>query len=317
MRRMGLWCLGIGLSVIVACSQGRVDEASREPVGDWDELLVLLEEADAAEDDEEFLALAEQGLSIEPYSPRARALLAYALVLNGDLDRALREIETALDEAEEIDPKLIAGHAFVLASRGEYEAASREIGRLAELEPAPTVPRHEIDKADLAHGEAQVASMLDDQPTLTDALDEVPGLRDWAVRMFAGEMLGQRIYWKYSVPSGRNSLHLPPSATHEPAIGLNDRRFENGKEVGDATFEQMWSSLAFEAFRILGPSWVDMARYEANASGDDAELPFGPADPDHDAKRQRRIFYADQFLVWAGRGGFDSDPDLWDVMIWP
>lgn len=314
---MQRFCVPVVLFPLLAVAACSGERAERVTVESPEELFARLAEADAAGDDEAFLDLAEQGLLLDPEAPRAHALLAYALHEVGDLDRALREIDIALEKAEEVDPKLIGCHAMILASRGDYPAATREINRLSKLEPAFPVPRHEIDDEDLAYGEAQVAEMLDDQPTMTESLDEVPGLRDWAVRMFAGELLGQRVQWTYALPQGRNSLHLPPGGDHAPMIGLNDRRFERGVEVGDATFEQMWSSLVLEAYRIVGPSWTQKAEAMRDETVDDERLRNEVEASIHMARLQRRVFYGEEFLTWADRGGFETDPQLWDVIFSP
>ena len=97
----------------------------------------------------------------------------------------------------------------------DLEAATRlnPTDQAAKFEPWP---KKHLGEADLAHGRRQLQEMLTDCPAMARYAEGADALYQWADRKFAGENLGERVYWDDVPPSPFTTAesYCPPT---EPA----------------------------------------------------------------------------------------------------
>ena len=172
-----------------------------------------------------------------------------------------------------------------------------------------------LAKDDLEHGREQVLQMLADRRVMLEFTTEDGFLVRWAIRMFAGEFEGRRIYWNNTPPPGEVvAQHSVASADSPAAIQLAGRRAADGTPLG---FEELWASCVFELFNIQnaeGFRAVDDAAAEDRITREDYILENFRLEII--ASEKTRFFYCRDFLVWAEDVEFVSEPHQWYVTVW-
>ena len=165
-----------------------------------------------------------------------------ALLKNGDLQNAIHGSRRG--------SALKANWPFYYEFRAIGAASARlRCGAIADLKAAVRLnpgdpaarfeawPKARLTKADLEHGCQQVHEMLLDRPPMAQ-FGARPSEYQWAARKFAGEGLGERIYWEDVPPlhfaTGDHSAPRQPSPPEShlprntPMVLRGARRADSG-----------------------------------------------------------------------------------------
>lgn len=119
--------------------------------------------------------------------------------------------------------------------------------------PIPQAPppstNTKLSAADLAFGRQQVDQMMHDRPQMATYVERGDIVYLWAVRQFAGEAAGQRIYWSNSAPDCP-AWCLSITHTVEGDIAIRERYAEGPQRGQDLSGELVWSCAVFELYNI-------------------------------------------------------------------
>ena len=262
------------------------------------------------------LDLAEAGLRHDPENADALRFRMMALGYLGD-----REALAVCDRLQERSPEdegLETERATILVALGDYDAAAGQIAVLTirSMRHILRVETHPVTAEDLQFGAEQLRTMLEDRPTMAESLAEVPGLADWAIRCFAGELLGSRIYWSDELPPYGDAVHTIPREGHAATIHLHPGRGRYFGRSTVATFEDLWSSAAFEFFNVCNAAkFKDVHERATRGELDRVAYVAEHVMAEYGAQLRLRQFYGELFLKWAAAGGFQSKPSHWRVHL--
>jgi tetratricopeptide (TPR) repeat protein len=191
--------------------------------------------------------------------------------------------------------------------------------RLDPNDPAAqfeTSHKEPLTAAAIQHGEEQVQRMLADRPTMARFGEKARVLYEWAARKFAGENLGQRVFWDGSEPVRFDSDNTPPSAERPGRIRVR-RTYTEGANKGESrSFEVLWGAAVFELYNIS--SARDFQRFELEVTtGKLTKAAFATKmiECESRAAEKARAFYVHVFLPWASEQRVPTDPNLWYVAI--
>ena len=145
--------------------------------------------------------------------------------------------------------------AFCGLASGDYDRGIADFQaavRLNPHDPAATFedwPKTQLTPADLKHGQEQVRQMLKDRPAMAQYGDEAGVLYSWAVRKFAGEDLGQRIFWDPADPPDTSADHFSPTATSPGRVRVRGQ-YKDGPHAGkERAGEEMWEGVVYETLQ--------------------------------------------------------------------
>ena len=108
--------------------------------------------------------------------------------------------------------------SFLIAS-GDYDRGIADLRTAIRLNPKDQAakfeawPKAAVSADALRHGQRQLRELLKDRPELARQGESAKPLFEWAVRKFAGEDLGEEIFWDAADPND------PVSGMQRPANG--------------------------------------------------------------------------------------------------
>ncbi len=204
--------------------------------------------------------------------------------------------------------------------RGDYDRGIADFQaavRLNPHDPAATFedwPKTQLTPADLKHGQEQVRQMLKDRPAMAQYGDEAGVLYSWAVRKFAGEDLGQRIFWDPADPPDTSADHFSPTATSPGRVRVRGQ-YKDGPHAGkERAGEEMWEGVVYELYNIL--SVKDFRRRSDDAAAgklSKEEFVVRTAEVENRAGEKEWAFYLRVFLLWAKDHHLSTNPRVWHM----
>lgn len=243
--------------------------------------------------------------------------------LDTDLDAAIRQ----LDDATRLDPQQpryrgLRGVAWI--RKGEHAKGLADLAAAIRLNPRdagvayrPTSDATLADEA-LKHGRRQVEAMLRDRPNMNQYGQATDFLRQWAVRKFAGEDLGQIILWDSSSPLHSDAENIAPT-NGEPGAILVEGVYDSGPNKGcPRSFEELWAGAVFELYNInYAKEFVRLNDEADEGKVSKKDFVAGIVKYEVLAAQQTRAFYVQVYLPWAEKQKLPSEPSLWFADWWP
>jgi tetratricopeptide (TPR) repeat protein/protein involved in polysaccharide export with SLBB domain len=195
--------------------------------------------------------------------------------------------------------------AALLIERGSHDrglAGLRTAIRLnpndqaATFEPWPKTP---ITARALRHGQRQLAAMLKDRPTLAEHGKSAEPLYQWAIRKFAGEDLGEEIFWA-SAHLDWEGVNYPPS-DEIPGCIMVAERHGSGKTTDErVSFDEMWNTVVFELYNITNAAaFEELDRQATKGELSRSQYVAKTMKIESRAAEKTRSFYIHVYLPWA------------------
>lgn len=276
-------------------------------------------------DREEYdLAAADETRYIElrPDDPQGYLQRAETYRLADRLPEALSDLIRA-DQLRPNDPRIVGERAAVSLQLGRYDEGMQLLRRAIELNEGDAGrdyrPHRDValSAESLRHGHEQVERMLRDRPPMAEFADEAAFLREWAVRKFAGEDVGEPVFWDPTPPTDSDAEHIAPTPG-KPGRIMIDLNYRHGPNRGKPrTFEELWSRAVFELHNIgLAPHFLRLHREAREGKITKRQFVFGMWKHEEQTMQLSRAFYLNLFLPFAARKKLTTDPDLWFALHW-
>ena len=135
----------------------------------------------------------------------------------------------------------------------------------------------------------------------------------WAVRKFAGEDLGEEVFWDADLANERFDGRNQPPTDESPGCITVREKSDQGADVGKKlSFEKTWSTAIFELYNIT--SARDFNRLDSQAScGSISKQQYAVQRTEIEARaaEKTRSFYIHVFLPWAKQHHVATDPQCW------
>ena len=272
----------------------------------------------ALKHDKEAIADFRKAVELAENNILARYHLATAYFRVGDYANS----KYAYDAVIDVDPS--ERDAFYMRSRvsvklGDVNQAIADIRSLLDLDSAQKggfekSRRFKVSEHDLAHGRDEMMKMFRDRPKMKfgDDIENAAAI-DWVSRQFAGEKLGQRIYWESNLPDGDvEACHMPPINGVQASIRISPTH-RTGKHIGrPRTFDELWDSFAFECHNICNVNAIEKLLGKVSRRKiSEREFVLEMARLEYEATRRSRAFYVLQFVPWMEEKGADLNPAAW------
>ncbi len=222
------------------------------------------------------------------------------------------------DELTYFSRSLAAGQA------GDDRQAIADIRTLIQLNPAhaagysdPGPAAATLRPEDLEHGRKQVRQMLSERPEMARHVTEDDPLFDWTVRQFAGENLGQVIWWSPVSPkSPAAAEHQVPTEFQRAEIRIRMKHAEGARQGEKLSFDELWHCAAFELQNVLNASHFHRTVADAYAGKLSREqFVFRMAELEYEAGLRTRAFYVEQYAAWMAAKNVKSDPATWRLSL--
>lgn len=184
--------------------------------------------------------------------------------------------------------------------------------------PGLPEPKTNLSPAELAFGERQMARMVKDRPELKRYVSRTDAVWQFCVRAFAGEVIGEPIFWENSLPEGYAYLadHQDPYQGRRGNIRIR-RTYPSGSESSrPLSCEELWSCAVFEienirnykAFNALFEQALKGALSREDWVRENSRLEYG-------ALRRTAEDFARLWLPLATSRRISSNSELWAVDI--
>jgi hypothetical protein len=100
----------------------------------------------------------------------------------------------------------------------------------------------------LAHGRKQLVQMLKDRPGMQRYIQPDDPVWTWCVRQFAGEGVGEPVWWHNEPPTGENIECdcLPPSENHQGFIRIRQTYSRGTWKDQNRRGEEFWADAVYE-----------------------------------------------------------------------
>ncbi len=218
-----------------------------------------------------------------------------------------------------------AGQAARHIHKREYDQGIEALSKAIAENPGdaginydPTSDR-QLSAESLQHGRKQVERMLEDRPVMLNHIEKDGLLVRWASRKFAGEDLGQVIYWDPELPTGTEAYaqHTPPIAGQEAAIRVAKTHLSGPREGIDLTFEELWAAVIFELHNIANVTEFTRIHNDATAGKFTRdEYVAAMFRSEFKSMQRTRAFYCRVYLLWAREKDLRTEPALWYTQMW-
>jgi tetratricopeptide (TPR) repeat protein/protein involved in polysaccharide export with SLBB domain len=211
--------------------------------------------------------------------------------------------------------------ANVLLESGNNERGLAELQRAVRLNPKDQAakfepwPKTPLSPRALRHGQRQLAQMLKDRPAMAKYGKSAEPLYEWAIRKFAGEDLGEEVFWDSADPqmplNGACSLRTDDM----PGRIWIRETYGSGENVGKRRpFGDIWGTAVFELYNISNAS--DFEKLDRKASEDTvlkAQYVVRRIEIECQAQEKTRSFYINVFLPWARQHHIVTQPSNWYI----
>lgn len=171
-----------------------------------------------------------------------------------------------------------------------------------------------LSPQDLLFGEQQVKKMIVDRPQLAKILLKNEPIWPWAVRQFAGEAAGQRIYWNSSALNDKDFDYDADHSAPEPGEPGYIRLRKTDKYGQPMAAERLLAALVFECYDIKSSPAFNRV-YQAALQGKLSEDQFieQNAHIQFEAGRKTATFYRTVFEPLARTRHYDTAPLHWEA----
>jgi tetratricopeptide (TPR) repeat protein len=269
----------------------------------------------------------EVNLAVEDFSEAIRlnpnSICAYlsrgnCFAQQSQYDKAIADMNMAV----KLDPNSFSPYEWrsvLWIARDDYERGITDIKtaiRLNPTDPARTFepwPKKSITIEDIQHGERQVQQMLLDRPAMRGHGENVDVLYNWAVRKFAGEDLGQKVFWDKSAPPPYTTCANYSSATIRPGTIRLANNYIDGSEKGkERSFEELWHDAVFELYNIANAEdFWRLVTEAAEGKLTKQEYVAKFVGFEFRAIEKTRSFYIHVFIPWTKEHRKTSHPAFW------
>jgi hypothetical protein len=218
-------------------------------------------------------------------------------------------------EAEKESVEALARRACIRLEEGDYEAGISLLWKAIKRNPGDVgqiyKPRVAFDDSDKRWGERQVRRMLSDRPFMRGEIDEHDELWNWAISRFAGVDTSRRVLWNPAQPISEAQC-IPHSRFNYGQI-LVSRCYLAGQKKGkDLTFEDAWSSAAFELQNLkLSENHNRLVKQARVGSITKQAYVRSVMALEFIAMQETRAFYVTVALPWMAKKQHVTDPELW------
>lgn len=136
------------------------------------------------------------------------------------------------------------------------------------IQPIPRSTNTYLSGDDLQFGRQQVDHMLQDRPNMSICVAKDDAVYTWAVRQFAGEATGRRIYWSSALPECQDECiskyHLS-SETSTGFITIRERYISGTNKGQPLPCGRLWAAAVFELYNISNSSEINAIVESASA----------------------------------------------------
>ncbi len=240
-----------------------------------------------------------------------------AYARQGTCDRAIADYTTAITLGPS-SPCLYEQRGSLLIARGDYERGMADVYEAIRLNPKDQArtfeawPKAPLSADALRHGQRQVAQMLRDRKEMGRYGKLAEPFCQWAVRKFAGEDLGEEVFWDDAEPVGQfDACHGIP--LDETPGWIRVRNACSDRPVATKrSFEQMWCNAVLELYNIASAKeFVRLRRQTVGGSISKEQYVTATMEMEQRAVAKTRSFYIHAFLPWARLHRIATDPSLW------
>jgi tetratricopeptide (TPR) repeat protein len=234
----------------------------------------------------EALVDVERAIELKPNSPCHYEIRGVLWIECGNFERGIKDIQTAI----RLNPTDLAA---------KFEAWEKK-PLTSEL---------------LIHGERQVEQMLHDRPQMSGHGAKAKIFYQWAARKFAGEDLGQKIFWNSAeLPQCFNSKNWTSSSTQasEGYISVRGKYVDGPNKGEERSFEELWCDVVFELYNIANSQDF----YQLNKEAAEGKLSKNKyimkiIECEYNAAEKTRAFYICMFLEWVKDQKLATHPICW------
>lgn len=222
---------------------------------------------------------------------------------------------------------IVLGIGLVVAILGTAFVVTSKERKRPTIQKAPRSTNTFLKPDDLQFGRQQVDQMMRDREEMGTCVEKGDVIYEWAARQFAGEAVGQRIYWSSNPPD------CPPdclSSIQSPYKSFNGyiairEHYAAGSKIRQKILcEELWACAVYELYNIsYAPE--SNALHEAALAGrfSKQEFVMNLAKIEYHAEQQTAQFYWAMWRPWAENKGlvtseshwFTSNPDTYDEWI--
>lgn len=261
-------------------------------------------------------------IELRPDDPQAYIQRAETYRLDERLTEALADL-TRADQLRPNDPRIVGERAAICLQLGRYDEGMKTLRRAIELNDGDAGRNYrphrqeELSAEALRHGREQVERMLRDRPPMAQFAEQAAFLRDWAARKFAGEDVGEPVFWDPAPPTDSDAEHIAPTPG-KPGRIMIDLNYQHGPRRGKPrTFEELWSRAVFELHNIgLAEHFVRLHREAQQGKITKRQFVFEMWKHEEQTMQLSRAFYLNLFLPFAAREKLSTDPDRWFALHW-
>jgi tetratricopeptide (TPR) repeat protein len=263
-----------------------------------------------------------EAIRLNPKFAIAYCNRGYSYGAKGDADKAIADYTTAIN-LNPNSPCLYERRASLLIARGDYDRGMADIQQAIRLNPKDQAakfeawPKVSLSADALRHGERQLAQMLKDRKAMRQYGRLAEPLYEWAARKFAGEDLGEEIFWDAANPAPHvDGCNHSPTDEEPGRIRVRETH-SDGPDVGKRqSFEEAWRIAVFELYNIASAEDFLRIYHQTLAGGISKEQYVTKmAEIESHAAEKTRSFYIHVFLPWAKRNHLATDPAVWYLAL--
>jgi tetratricopeptide (TPR) repeat protein/protein involved in polysaccharide export with SLBB domain len=252
-------------------------------------------------------------LQLNPARSDARVRQAWAEKRNSNLPKAAGSKDESPSDYE--------FRAMLMLEFGNYDNAIANLqeairlnprDKAAKCEPWPKMP---IDARAMRHGQRQVAQMLKDRPALAEFGKAAEPLHKWATRKFAGEDLGEEVFWdRTDPPLPFGGMNCQPTDKVPGCIMVRGTYGGDANSDRKRSFDGTWSDVVFELYNIANASdFEKVHRQVAEGKVSKSQYVVKMSEIECQAAEKTRSFYIHVYLPWAKQHHVDTNPTAWHV----
>lgn len=261
-------------------------------------------------------------IELRPDNPQAYIQRAETLRLDERLTEALADLTRAY-QLRPNDTRIVGERAALFLQLGRYDEGMKALRRAIELNEGDVGRDYrphrdvELKPEAIRHGREQVERLLRDRPPMAQFAEQAAFLRDWAARKFAGEDVGEPVFWDSTPPTDSDAEHIAPTPG-KPGRIMIDLNYQYGPQRGKPrTFEELWSRAVFELHNIgLAEHFVRLHREAQQGKITKRQFVFEMWKHEEQTMQLSRAFYLNLFLPFAAREKLATDPESWFAFHW-
>ncbi len=258
-----------------------------------------------------------EAIRLDPKDGDKYASRGWAYRKNGDCDLAIYDYTTAISLSPE-SPCLYETRGTLLVARGDYDLGIRDLQTAIQLNPKDQAakfeawPKTPLSADVMRHGQRQLRNMLSDRKAMAEHGKLAEPLYQWATRKFAGEDLGEAVFWNAATPSVHFGGDNQRPTDEEPGWIRVREEHGNGQEVGKRSFEELWFTAVFELYNVASAKDFDrLARRARSGEVSRVQYVTETIRIESQAAEKTRSFYIHVFLPWAKQHKIATNPLLW------